>query len=266
MGFGRWGLMLSVAAALCGSLSAACAEVPANAESRPEWCPAARPEDVSATEQFRKLKIKIQRGETIKLVAIGSSSTEGSDLADKRLAYPTHLEQRLNTILGAKTVKVVNKGRGGENILDAVARFERDVMVEEPDLVIWQLGTNDIVRNIDVTMLKSSVDMGLSLLAQGQVPVVMMDSQTAPRVLVSPQREPIDRMIREAASRHGAVLWSRFELMRSIIAKGDAGQPELIKSDGLHMTVPMHVCTGAVLGETIAAQLRARQMTADTRR
>ncbi len=261
MGFGRWGLMVGVAAALCGSFSVARSEVPST-EIRPEWCPAARPEDVSTSAQFRRLAAKIQRGETIKLVAIGSSSTEGSDLTDQRLAYPTHLEHRLNSLLGAKAVKVVNKGRGGENILDAVARFQRDVMAEGPDLVIWQLGANDIVKNLDVTMLKSSVDMGLSLLAQDQVPVVMMDSQTAPRVLVSPQREPIDRMIREAASRHGAMLWSRFDLMRSILAKGAAGQPDLIKADGMHMTIPMHVCTGAVLGETIAASLNGRQLTA----
>ena len=261
MSFGRWGLMVGLVAAVCGSFSVARAELPAS-EIRPEWCPAARPEDVSASEQFRKLATKFTRGETIKLVAIGSSSTEGSDLFDKRLAYPTHLERRLNALLGAKTVKVVNKGRGGENILEAVARFQRDVMSEEPDLVIWQLGTNDIVRNTDTDLLKTSVDMGLSLLAQGQVPVVMMDSQSAPRVTLSAQREPIDRMIREAASRHGAMLWSRFELMRSIIARGDVAQPDLIKPDGLHMTVSMHVCTGSVLGETLAASLRGRQMTA----
>ncbi len=261
MGFGRWGLRIGVVAALCGAFPAARAETPAS-DIRPEWCPAVRPEDVSTSDQFRKLAAKINRGETIKLVAIGSSSTEGSDLADKRLAYPTHLEHRLNTLLGAKAVKVVNKGRGGENILEAVARFQRDVMAEEPDLVIWQLGTNDIVRNIDADLLKTSVDMGLSLLAQGQVPVVMMDSQIAPRVMLSAQRGPIDRMIREAASRHGAMVWSRFELMRSIIARGTVDQPDLIKADDLHMTVPMHVCTGSVLGETIAASLRGRQVTA----
>ena len=261
MGFRRWGLMAGVAAALCGPLSAARAELPGS-EIRPEWCPAARPADTSTSGQFRKLAAKIQRGETIKLVAIGSSSTEGSDLADKRLAYPTHLEHRLNTLLGLEAVKVVNKGRGGENIFEAVARFQRDVVAEAPDLVVWQLGTNDIVRNIDTDLLKTSVDMGLSLLAQGEVPVVMMDSQIAPRVMLSAQREPIDRMIREAASRHGAMLWSRFDLMRSIIARGDAGQPDLIKADGLHMTVPMHVCTGAVLGEAIAASLRGRQVNA----
>ncbi len=261
MVFGRWGLTICFAAALCGSLGPARAELPL-AETKPEWCPAASPAAVPISEQFRKLTAKIQRGETIKLVAIGSSSTEGSDLADKRLAYPTHLEHRLNALLGSKAVKVVNKGRGGENILDAVARFQRDVIGEAPDLVIWQLGANDIVRGLDVGMLRASVDMGLSLLAQDQIPVVLMDSQSAPRVVVAPLREPIDRMIREAASHHGAMLWSRFELMRSILAHGGAGQPDLIRADGLHMTVPMHVCTGAVLGEALAQKLRGRQLTA----
>jgi dTDP-4-dehydrorhamnose reductase len=41
--------------------------------------------------------------------------------------------------------------------------------------------------------------------------------------------------------------------MRGILASRAAGADDLIKPDQLHMTVPMHVCTGKVLAEAIAA-------------
>jgi len=42
------------------------------------------------------------------------------------------------------TIRVINSGRVGDTIPNNIARFERDVFRHTPDLVIWQLGTNDV--------------------------------------------------------------------------------------------------------------------------
>jgi acyl-CoA thioesterase-1 len=41
-------------------------------------------------------------------------------------------------------VNVINSGRVGDTIPDNLARFGRDVLAHTPDLVVWQLGTNDV--------------------------------------------------------------------------------------------------------------------------
>ena len=224
--------------------------------SAPAWCPVkATAPAMAHTALFRRIAEKAARRETITLVAIGSSSTEGSDLSDPTLAYPTHLERHLNALLGGKVVTVLNKGKGGEGVPETVARFKHDVVALKPDLVVWQLGANDIVRRADPAVTAKSVEDGMLELAMSGTPVVMMDTQTAPSVAVSPVLEPTQKLLKAAAVRHQALFWSRFELMRGILASQAASSDDLIRPDQLHMTVPMHVCTGKVLAEAIAVEL-----------
>jgi len=222
----------------------------------PSWCPfnAAAPA-MAQTAAFRRIAEKATRREMITLVAIGSSSTAGSDLSDPALAYPTHLERHLNALLGGQVVTVLNKGKGGEGVPETVARFKRDVVALNPDLVVWQLGSNDIVRRADPATTAKSVEDGMLELAMSGTPIVMMDTQTAPAIAASPVLEQTQTLLKAAAVRHHALFWSRFELMRGILASRVASPDDLIKPDQLHMTVPMHVCTGKVLAEAIAVEL-----------
>jgi len=47
-----------------------------------------------------------------------------------------------------KNVDVINAGIGGNTTAHALARFEKDVLARDPDLVIMQFGNND--SSIDV--------------------------------------------------------------------------------------------------------------------
>ena len=42
---------------------------------------------------------------------------------------------------------VLNRGVNGEEAADMLARFETDVIAEKPDLVLWQVGTNSVLRD-----------------------------------------------------------------------------------------------------------------------
>ncbi|MGL4440866.1 MAG: SGNH/GDSL hydrolase family protein [Bosea sp. (in: a-proteobacteria)] len=205
-----------------------------------------------ANPRMRRVAEKLARKETLMLVAIGSSSTEGSDLHDRSQAYPSQLERQLNARFGANAVRVINRGRGGETIPDTVARFASDVEPAKPDLVVWQLGANDIVRKADPLLTERGVDHGMAQLQAMGVPVVMMDTQSAAAVHLSPMLEPIQTMLKQAAKRHGALFWSRMDVMRGILATRKASDSDLIKADNLHMTVAMHACTGKLLGDAIA--------------
>lgn len=198
------------------------------------------------------LSAKVRRGEALTIIAIGSSSTEGSDLPDKTLAYPTHLQRQLTVRLGTGLVRVLNKGRGGETMTETVSRFQGDVAGERPDLVVWQLGVNDVVRGKDMAESARNIENGMSILKTIGAPVVLMDMQLAPRVTASAQLPMMRTMLKNAAAKFDAVLWSRFDLMDKIVKSGDAKIADLIRHDGLHMTVPMHVCTGIVLADMIA--------------
>ncbi|MCX7325466.1 MAG: GDSL-type esterase/lipase family protein [Hyphomicrobiales bacterium] len=262
-----WGFVAGVSAALLGvCVGVRASDAPEAA--RPVWCPTAIAERSQANDiQYRKIAEKLQQRQPIRLVAIGSSSTEGSDLADRQQAYPVQMERRLNALFGAGAFIVLNKGRGGEAMPETIARFDSDVEQQSPDLVIWQLGVNDVVRQQDMSVSARNVDAGLRKLDLIGAPVILMDMQLAPKVLLSTVLQPMRALLADAATRRDALLWSRFDLMRGIVDTGGATMAELIKADELHMTVPMHACTGIVLAETIAARLplRVGQDVASTR-
>lgn len=261
MSFKGWGFATALALVqLCaGGVAVSADTLRTDAPARPAWCPTGNAaSQTPASARLSTLAAKVRRGEPLTIVAIGSSSTEGSDLPDRLMAYPSHLQRQLNARLGSGRVKMVNKGRGGETMVETVARFGTDVAGEKPDLVIWQLGVNDVVRGNDMNLSERTIEDGMARLKGIGAPIVLMDMQLAPRVTASAQLPVMQRLLKDAAIKHNALLWSRFELMSGIVKSGDAQLVDLIKPDELHMTVAMHVCTGAVLGDELAAAMTAR--------
>src|SRR2546423_1793275 len=85
-----------------------------------------------------RFRERIAQGLPIKIVAIGSSSTFGSGASSPAASYPSRLEAELKAQLPGLPITVLNKGIGGEEAAQMVARFDADVIDENPDLVLWQ--------------------------------------------------------------------------------------------------------------------------------
>src|SRR5260370_30955803 len=82
-----------------------------------------------------------------------------------------------------------------------LARLDRDVIAEHPDLVVWQLGTNAVLRHDDVTFEEEVIERGLARLRQSGSDVVLMDLQYAPREIARPAYAAMERLISDAAKR-----------------------------------------------------------------
>ena len=65
----------------------------------------------------------IRRGAALVIVAIGSSSTQGVGASDQAHTYPALLAEELRRRWPRLAVTVVNKGVGGENAEQMLARF-----------------------------------------------------------------------------------------------------------------------------------------------
>jgi acyl-CoA thioesterase I len=148
------------------------------------------------------------------------------------------------------TISVINSGRVGDTIQDNVARFQRDVLAHRPDLVVWQLGTNDVVWDgRSDQLLKDTVIEGVKALKAAPTDVVLMDLQYAPMVLASAYSSS------PMSQREHIGLFSRFALMRNSIDAGLA-QGALVSWDGLHNTVDGYDCMGRALARAISNSTR----------
>jgi acyl-CoA thioesterase I len=219
--------------------------------SAAEACLAANP-DLSLGVRLPRTAARLRSGEPLKIVAIGSSSTVGLWVLRSAATYPEVMRRELVRLRSNATISVVNSGRIGDTVPDNVARFERDVVAHRPDLVIWQLGTNDVVwGGRPDPLLKNRITEGVRALKARSADVVLMDLQYARMVLSSAHYSSLEAIIADIAKQEHVGLFSRFALMRNSINAGVA-QGALVSWDGLHMTADGYDCIGRALARAIS--------------
>jgi acyl-CoA thioesterase I len=212
--------------------------------------------DVSLGAQLPRTAARLKSGEPLKIVAIGSSSTVGLWVLRSAATYPEVMRRELLRLRSNATIKVINSGRVGDTIPNNIARFDRDVFAHTPDLVIWQLGTNDVAWGGRPDKgLQRRVLEGVRALKAASADVVLMDLQYAPLVLASASHSTMEGIISDVAKQERVGLFSRFTLMRNSINAGVA-QSALVTWDGLHNTADGYDCIGRALARAISTSAR----------
>ncbi|WP_043337710.1 SGNH/GDSL hydrolase family protein [Belnapia moabensis] len=188
----------------------------------------------------------LSQGQPVTVVAFGSSSTEGSGATGQDRTYPAQLEAGLHAALPEARLTVLNRGRGGEDVTEMMARLEADVIVARPTLVIWQAGANAALRGMAPEAFSALLEDGIERLRARGVDVVLMDSQRAPRILAAPNFAAFDRAIRDTAARLHIPLFSRAALMEAWAAAGTPAT-DVIGPDGLHHNDHGYACLAQAL-------------------
>jgi acyl-CoA thioesterase-1 len=206
---------------------------------------------------------RIEQHQPLTIVAVGSSSTQGVGASAPALNYPSRLEAELKERFPGHEIRVINRGKGGEDVREELARLESEVISEHPDLVIWQLGTNAVLRRDDLAADGELLRRGVELLERSGADIVLMDPQYAPRVLGRPGLGEMVRLIADIAKEARVGLFRRFEIMRWQAAQPDA--PAMIGADGLHMNDRGYGCLAAELADSLAANWQAHQRLVESR-
>ncbi len=150
-------------------------------------------------------------------------------------------------------ITVLNRGTNGEDAREMLARFEQSVMAENPDLVLWQVGTNSLLFDRPLENAGSLMLEGIDRLKAIGVDVVLIDPQFAPKVLAKPADRQIDgRAVRHREARqcqHLPALRGDASLAREV-----AGLPfhAFLSPDELHMNDWSYACVGKLLAASIA--------------
>lgn len=209
-------------------------------------------QDLSIGTSLPRTAARLQSGGPVKIVAIGSSSTTGLWMLNRANTYPEVTRRELERLWPGIPVEIVNSGRVGDTIPGNLKRFERDVLAHRPDLVVWQLGTNDVAWGGNPDGLSEKISSGLDVLKAHGSDVILMDLQYAPQVLASPHSATMEAIISAVAREDDVGLFSRFALMRQAV---EAGLPKraLVALDGLHNSRDGYDCVGRALARSISA-------------
>ena len=194
----------------------------------------------------------IRSGKGLVIVAIGSSSTEGAGASDEAHTYPALLAVELRRRWPQLSITVINKGVGGQVAPQMLARFERDVLPYRPHLVIWQTGSNQVLRG-GIKGYADTIRDGITRLKAAGVDIVLMDPQFAPRVLARPIHPIIVESLGAVADDMEVAVFQRFAVMRHWISSGQYKVEDIISSDGLHMNDASYSCIAHLLADSIVA-------------
>jgi len=195
---------------------------------------------------------RIEKGSSLTIVAMGSSSTLGIGASGPSMSYPSRLEGELRDRFPAVEIRVLNRGIGGQDVGEELNRLDRDVVAEHPDLVIWQVGTNAVLRRDDLTADEQLIRQGVSLMKEDGIDVVLMDLQYARRVLARPAWSEMERLIGEIAHSNHVGLFRRFEIMQKWDHTQQLAPAAMIGPDGLHMTDASYGCLASELAQALA--------------
>ncbi|MBN9602963.1 MAG: SGNH/GDSL hydrolase family protein [Afipia felis] len=195
---------------------------------------------------------KLNAGEPITVVALGSSSTAGYGTTSSTYTYPSRLAEQLRRKYPRARISVINRGMGGQEVPQMVQRLQSSVLDSNPDLVIWQLGTNTVVRGEDSSGVASMVEAGVAKIQATGADVVLIDPQYVPAVTAKKEgANKMVQLIRDVGRLRHVSVFPRFEVMRQWHEDEKLPFESFSISDGLHLNDWGYACFAQLLGDTI---------------
>jgi acyl-CoA thioesterase I len=195
---------------------------------------------------------KLAAGKSITIVAVGSSSTAGAGASSSAASYPSRLEIELKQRFPSASFRVLNRGVNGEEAGDMLARLDATVLSEQPDLVVWQVGTNSVLRDHSIDAVAGFIREGLSRIKQAGADVILMDPQFAPKVLAKPDVQRMVDLIGAAAKAENVDLFRRFAVMRHWVETEKIDFADFLSGDALHLNDWSYACIAKLLSGAIA--------------
>jgi len=162
------------------------------------------------------------RAEPLRILAFGDSLTAGFMLpADA--AFPAQLERRLRA--DGFDATVINAGVSGETTAAGLARADF-ALGEGADLVILELGANDMLRGVDPKITSANLDKIVTEI-EARKAAVLLAGMVASGNFGPDYKARFDAVFPDLAARRGLPIYPFF-------LSGVAGDKALVLPDGLH--------------------------------
>ncbi len=208
------------------------------------------PQFVHFEHPLQRTAQRLAAGEPLTIVAIGSSSTAGAGASSPAASYPSRLAVELRSRLPGRDIIVLNRGVNGEETPQMMARFASGVIAAHPQLVLWQIGTNSVLRDHPLESHSVALREGIAELKATGADIVLIDPQYAPRVLRKVETPGMVEQIALAAKDENVDLFHRFAVMHDWY-QNQRSFAGFVSPDGLHMNDWGYACWAKLLARAI---------------
>ncbi len=160
--------------------------------------------------RLKAVKAALKEKRVIHVLSIGSSSAGLGASA----SYPVKLENALEQALPDVQIEVEARGLPGEVASGAGERLRSMVAEMEPDLVVWQVGTNDALARVDIEAFGEALDESVQWVKSHGIDIVLIDPVFTESLADDAYYTQMVRTVQEVARREAVPLVHRYAAMR----------------------------------------------------
>ena len=195
-------------------------------------------------------------GSHLTILAIGSSTTAGVGTSSPAAAYPAQLKARLEEKLPLVQIDMHASGIGGETAVQTLARLQKEVVALKPDLVIWQVGTNDALATVGEDNFRALVERGIAATTAAGADLILLDQQFFPAIRDPARYERFVKIVTDIGLKTKTCVFSRYALMKAWGHQSATVLQAMLARDGFHMSDRGHACMARLLGREILRAAR----------
>ena len=187
----------------------------------------------------------LQSRKQLKILAIGASPV----LSRRVHGAGVTIRQLLLKSVEGLDVVMINRGVSGELSAQAAQRIKNEVALTEPDLVLWQVGTNDALAYVPLDEFETTVVDTLSWLKEHKVDVVLVGLQYVDQMALDDHYKAVRDLLRKLAAKENIMIVRRYEAQQ-FLARAESGGGGLVP-DEFQRTEAGYVCLAQYMARAI---------------
>ncbi len=163
----------------------------------------------------------LAKRKTLRILAMGAAP---GHVGAREGGYTELIEAMLERVLKGIDVIMINRGVSGELAANAATRMKNEVALDKPDLVLWQVGTNDALAYVAADEFALTVKDQIHWLKAHKVDVVLVGLQFAKGMLRDEHYKKIRDTLRNVAAEDNVIVVRFYEAMQ-IIDQASGAEP-----------------------------------------
>jgi lysophospholipase L1-like esterase len=216
----------------------------------PEFCRVPRNVFVDESRLPHTAK-RVLEAKRLVVAAIGSSSTQGMGASGPEAAWPARFEADLKRRLPDLAIEVHNRAKARDSAEQMVKRLRADVLALRPDLVIWETGTADAVRSVEIDQFSGHLEDGIAQIAAAKAETVLVTPQYARDTVRLIAFQPYIDAMNRAGLRRDVLVFPRYEAMRHWIESGAMKLENVPRADMTRTADALYDCLGRQIARVV---------------
>jgi lysophospholipase L1-like esterase len=193
----------------------------------------------------------LQQRKQIRILAIGSSSSIGRR-SSRGGGNGEQIRNILQQAIKGLDVVTINRGVSGELSAQAAPRIKNEVALNDPDVVLWQVGTNDALAYVPLDELETTIVDTIRWLREHKVDVVLAGLQYVDRMAQDDHYKAVRELLRKIAAKENVMIVRRYEAQRLLAqAEGSGGglaPDEFERNDAGYACLSQYMARAIALG------------------